>query len=295
MAEEMVFAEREKDSKIYTGMQEIFDDKTAALAFIAPYAPAKVTPSKIISASIDIPEELGIEDAINEIRKERIEKLYLLLNSLGGGVSSSFKIARILRDNFKDITVFIPHIAASGGTLIALIGNKIVMGEMAHLSPIDVQVERNGKLYSVNAMIRSFGNLNDLFKTTLEEDAPYPWKAMADKLDPVEFQDWIDASHLMETHAKEILKHENSSLKEKADEIIDRLSSSYPSHGYSITINEAQEIFGNNVVVPSETCPKVYEMMRKWLKKYVMEESAVHFIRYVLPKKNKGEEKSGEE
>jgi len=38
VAEEMVFAEREKDSKVYTAMQEILDDKTAALAFIAPYA-----------------------------------------------------------------------------------------------------------------------------------------------------------------------------------------------------------------------------------------------------------------
>ncbi|MDI6886597.1 MAG: hypothetical protein QMD22_09745 [archaeon] len=294
MAEEMLFAEREKDSKIYTGVHEILDEKTAALAFIAPYAPAKVTPTKIILASVDIPEELGIEDAINEIRKEKIEKLYLLLNSLGGGVSSSFKIARILRDNFKEITVFIPHIAASGGTLIALIGNKIVMGEMAHLSPIDIQVERNGKLYSVNAMIRSFGHLNDLFKTTPEEDAPYPWKAMSDKLDPVEFQDWIDASHLMETHAKEILKHENSSLKEKADEIIDRLSSSYPSHSYSIAINEAEEIFGNNIVVRPETCPEVFEIMRTWLKKYVLKESALHFIRYILPKKKNGEEKSEE-
>ena len=38
--------------------------------------------------------------------------------------------------------MFIPHIAASKGTLIALVGNKIVMGEMAHLSPIDVQAQR---------------------------------------------------------------------------------------------------------------------------------------------------------
>lgn len=245
MAEEITFAEREKDPNVYTAMQNVLGDETAALAFIAPYAPAKVSPSKTISASIAIPEELGIEDAINEIRNEKIEKLYLLLNSLGGGVSSSFKIARILRDDFKEITVFIPHIAASGGTLIALVGNKIVMGEMAHLSPIDVQAERNGKLYSVNAMIRSFGNLNELFQTTSEDDAPYPWKAMADKLDPVEFQEWIDASDLMETHAKAILEHEHSSLKERADEIVDRLSSAYPTHGYSITVNEAEDILGD--------------------------------------------------
>jgi len=291
---EINFGEREKDPRIYEAMQEVLDSKTATLAFIAPYTPAKVSPSKAISATIDIPEELGIEDAINEIRKEKIEKLYLLLNSLGGGVSSSFKIARIIRDSFKEITVFIPHIAASGGTLIALAGNKIVMGEMSHLSPIDVQAERNGKIYSVNAMIRSFGNLNELFKTTSEEDAPYPWKAMADRLDPVEFQEWIDASDLMETHTKEILTHENSSLKEESEEIIDRLSSGYPTHAYSITVNEAKEILGNSVVIHSGECPEVWEVMRNWLRKYVMGESAIHFVRFILPKKGKEVEKNNE-
>lgn len=125
-------------------------------------------------------------------------------------MSSSFKIAYALRKNFNDITVFIPHIAASGGTLIALSGNEIVMGDMSELTPIDIQMERKGEMYSVNAMIRSFGALNELFKDTSEEDAPYPWKAMANKLDPVEFQEWIDASNLMETHARTILSMNKS-------------------------------------------------------------------------------------
>ncbi|MHC1566329.1 MAG: hypothetical protein ACXQT5_02350 [Candidatus Syntropharchaeia archaeon] len=56
-------------------------------------------------------------------------------------------------------------------------------------------------------MIRSFSALNDLFKDTAEEDAPYPWKAMANKLD---LQDWIDASSLMELHAEKILEMNKS-------------------------------------------------------------------------------------
>ncbi|MHC1636528.1 MAG: SDH family Clp fold serine proteinase [Candidatus Methanospirareceae archaeon] len=81
------------------------------------------------------------------------------------------------RKNFDDITVFVPHIAASGGTLIALVGNEIVMGDMSTLTPIDVQMERNGKMYSVNAMIRSFSALNDLFKDTAEEEYKKLWEA----------------------------------------------------------------------------------------------------------------------
>jgi len=163
MEEDLVFAERETDPRIYEPMHRILEDKMAALAFIAPYSPEKISPRRAISARIAIPEELGIEDAISKIKKEGIEELFLLLNSFGGDVSSSYKIARILRENFKELTIFIPHIAASGGTLIALSGTKIVMGEMSHLSPIDIQIERGGNYYSANAMIKAFGNLNDLF------------------------------------------------------------------------------------------------------------------------------------
>jgi len=79
-----------------------------------------------------------VEDSILNIQKTRqIDKL-LLLNSFGGQVSSSFKVAQAIRKNFKYITVFIPHIAASGGTLIVLCGNELVMGDMSNLTPIDV-------------------------------------------------------------------------------------------------------------------------------------------------------------
>jgi len=118
---------------------------------------------------------------------------------------------------------------------------------------------------------------------------------MADKLDPVEFQEWMDATKLMDTHAKNILKHDDSPLKEEADEIVEKLSSSFPTHGYSITVNEAKGILGENFVAHSQDYPKVWDIMGVWLRKYVMEESAIHFIRYILPKKKKGGKSSEKE
>lgn len=290
---------RETDLKICEEIQNVLDQDTAAFAFIAPYIPKRISPQRIIRASISIPEELEVEDSIIEIKKHKVKNLYLLLNSFGGGVTSSYKIAKIIRDNFEEITVFVPHIAASGATLIALSGNKLIMGEMSHLTPIDLQMERDGKFYSVNAMIRSFGNLNGLFETTSEEDAPYPWKAIANKLDPVELQEWIDASNLMEKYAKDILNR-NKTLQEQSDIIISRLSKGYPTHTYAITVEEAKEIFRNDVVFEwneKEDYSKIWGSMRKWLRKYVMEESGIHFIKYILPKtqKNEKQEKSQSE
>lgn len=278
---------KEVDIKIYEEIQKFLNSDTAAFAFIAPYLPKRISPQRIIHASISIPEELEVEDSVIEIKKNKVKNLFLLLNSFGGGVSSSYKIAKILRDNFEEITIFIPHIAASGATLIALSGNKLIMGEMSHITPIDLQMERNEKFYSVNAMIRSFGNLNNLFETTREEDAPYPWKAMANKLDPVEFQEWVDASNLMENYARDILSH-NKALQERSDAIISRLGRGYPTHTYAITAEEAKGILGDGVVFnwneKEGEYSKIWDLMRKWLRKYVMEESGTHFIKYVLPK-----------
>lgn len=279
--------EEESDTKICEAFQKDMDDKTAALAIIAPYHPAKVSPSKRLWAEISLEEELNTEEAIHKLKEMGISVLNLVVNSFGGGVSSSFKVAYALRKNFDNITVFVPHIAASGGTLIALTGDEIVMGDMSTITPIDVQMERDGKMYSVNAMIRSFGALNELFKDTSEEDAPYPWKAMADKLDPVEFQEWIDASNLMEAHARTILDM-NKSFNKEANKIIARLTEGYPTHVYSITIDEAKDIFGNHIYHEDEPKYKgFWDGARAWIKKYLGVESSNHIIRYIPPKTRK--------
>lgn len=279
-------AKAEVDEKITTKLLPHLGNDTAALALLMTYVPAKVTPSRSVHGQIGLVEELGIEDAITEIKKQGINKLFLLINSFGGDVSSSYKVARALRDNFEEITVFIPHIAASGGTLIALIGNRMVMGDVSSITPIDVQKYRNGQMFSVNSMIRAFNALNELFSDTEEKDAPYPWKAMANKLDPVEFQEWVDTSKLMEKHALEILEHERSSLKDKAGTIVGKLISGYPVHQYTITYNEAQSIFGDDVC--HKNCDaqyaEIWTVMKMWLRKYLSEEASNHIIRFILPK-----------
>jgi len=285
------FSQEESDSVLKKSISAHLGQDTAALALITTYNPAKITPTKKAIAQIGLVEELGVEDAITEIKNEDINKLFLLVNSFGGGVSSSFKIARAIRENFDDITVFIPHIAASGGTLIALTGNRIVMGDMSNLSPIDVQIERKGNVFSANAMIRAFHALNEMFSKTSEDDAPYPWKAMANKLDPVEFQEWLDATKLMEQHAGDILQHEKSSFRDKSTGIIDNLSKNYPTHRYTITYTEAKMVLGEDICFKStcETYKDIWKSMNSWLRAYITKEAGSHIIRYVLPEKAKSE------
>lgn len=280
------YSEEEKEEKISNRIKNKLDDNTAALCFIAPYYPEKVSPTKAINPSIHIFEEIGIEDAVSKIKQENITKLYLLLNSFGGSATASYKVARMIRDNFEEITVFIPHLAQSGGTVIALAGNKIVMGEMSALSPIDVQLIRGGVIHSVNTYVRAFQNFSELFRTTSEKDAPYPWKTIADKLDPLDFQESVDASELSIKYTKNILNHKYSSLSNNADKIVEELSENFPTHEYAITVETAKKIIGENVVCCFKDDKKflnIWDDMRDWLRLYVMKPSGYHFIRYILP------------
>jgi len=69
--------------------------------------------------------------------------LYILIHSPGGYVSSAYIIASVLRETFDQMVAFVPHIAASGATLIAISCNEIVMGDISQLSPIDPYYREN--------------------------------------------------------------------------------------------------------------------------------------------------------
>ncbi len=64
----------------------------------------------------------------------------LILHTPGGLVLASTQIARALARHKGKVTVFVPHYAMSGGTLIALAGDEIAMSEHAVLGPVDPQI-----------------------------------------------------------------------------------------------------------------------------------------------------------
>jgi ClpP class serine protease len=64
----------------------------------------------------------------------------LILHTPGGLVLAAAQIAQALRRHQATVTVFVPHYAMSGGTLIALAADEIVMGENAVLGPVDPQL-----------------------------------------------------------------------------------------------------------------------------------------------------------
>src|SRR6267378_243395 len=66
--------------------------------------------------------------------------LDIVLHTPGGLVLAALQIARAIRAHKAKVTVFVPHYAMSGGTLIGLAADAIVMSRHSVLGPIDPQL-----------------------------------------------------------------------------------------------------------------------------------------------------------
>ena len=283
----------EKDEDLKNKLLEVSKrEKAVLMACIAPYVGKKVSPTRTLMAEMGISEEFAIEEAIERIKeKTDSSTLLLLLNSPGGFVSCSYKVARALRKSFKEIKVFVPHIAASGGTLVALTGNEIVMGMMGQLSPLDPTSTQKKRRVSAKGIVDGFQTVTEFFKKTSEEDAPYTYKVLAQKYDAEQLDSAISALMLMESYATEILIG-SGYQKKKAKEIAYTLVRGFRNHGEVINADKAKEM-GLNVVRNTRYLEE-WSLMRKWLGRHLLQSADKHIIRYAISpdlckdKKSKG-------
>ncbi|MDX6669365.1 MAG: hypothetical protein QOK04_2745 [Solirubrobacteraceae bacterium] len=87
---------------------------------------------------IDIDDAEGILRAIRETPKERA--IEIVLHTPGGLVLAAQQIAAALADHQGKVTAVVPHYAMSGGTLIALAADEILVDDHAALGPVDPQL-----------------------------------------------------------------------------------------------------------------------------------------------------------
>jgi ClpP class serine protease len=79
----------------------------------------------IIAAIKETPEDMPID---------------LVIHTPGGLLLAAMQIARAVEAHKAKVTVYVPVYAMSGGTLIALAADEIVLGEFSVLGPIDPQI-----------------------------------------------------------------------------------------------------------------------------------------------------------
>ena len=91
-----------------------------------------------IARHIDLEDAQTIIAAIKSTPEDM--PIDFVIHTPGGLVLAAMQIARAVEAHKAKVTVYVPVYAMSGGTLIALAADEIVLGEFSVLGPIDPQI-----------------------------------------------------------------------------------------------------------------------------------------------------------
>jgi ClpP class serine protease len=146
----------------------------------------------------------------------------MILHTPGGLVLAAEQIARALCRHKGKVTVFVPHYAMSGGTLIALAADEIVMDDNAVLGPVDPQIGQYPAVSIITAAEQK--PVAEVDDTTL---------IMAD----------ISRKALRQVRqvVLDILSL-NNIPRERAEPIGNTLTSGVWTHDYPISVDEARQL-----------------------------------------------------
>ena len=179
------------------------------------------------------------EEVIHAIRHTPADvPIDIILHTPGGLALASLQIARALASHPAPVTALVPHYAMSGGTLIALAADRIVMCRHAALGPIDPQVGP----YPAASVVRA---------VALKED-----QHIDDEILILADQ----AGMAIEQVRRGVIDLLGDRYPERTvDYIADALSEGRWTHDYPIT---AEEAAGLGLTVSTDMPEEVMEMMR---------------------------------
>ena len=84
------------------------------------------------------PTMWSILENLDDLRPgNRVE---LLIHSGGGHPDIAYRVMKFLRGRFQEVNVIVPLYAKSAATLLCLGADRIYLGELADLGPIDIQI-----------------------------------------------------------------------------------------------------------------------------------------------------------
>jgi ClpP class serine protease len=173
---------------------------------------------------------ISIEDSEQVLRAIRLTPpgilIDLIVHTPGGLVLATEQIARALFRHPAKVTVFVPHYAMSGGTMIALAADEIIMDENAVLGPVDPQLGSTPAA-SVLRVVQD-KPISEIDDQTL---------IMADLAQK--------AIRQVQRFIRTLLDDEVPQRKidpGKIDAIIDALTTGRVTHDYPIMVEEAQEL-----------------------------------------------------
>lgn len=237
---------------------------------------------------------------IRELRSRRRRKnLMLLLATYGGQGDFTYRLCRALQQCYNvhsddekiqgSITIFIPALCKSAGTLLALGADALVLGDDAELGPLDAQLskpEEVGERISGLTPREALGNLqahatrmfDGLFNSLrFGPSLGFPTKASVEiastitvgllspvyaQIDPMRIAEIERLTRIAGEYGERLMR---PNVKEGT---LAKLLAWYPSHEFVIDREEASTLF-HRVDRPSEELRELAAVARDGIEKYI--------------------------
>jgi len=195
---------------------------------------------------IPITKYIDIDDSEEVLRAIRLTPpeapIDLILHTPGGIALAATQIAFALDGHKGPKTVMIPHYAMSGGALIALAADEILMDPNAVLGPVDPQIADQQGVQPASSILavverKKIDEIEDRTLILAEESKK--------------------AIEQMKNTVRQIIGDKYS--EEKTEAIVEELVSGRYTHDFPITADETCRIFGE--CVKTELPSEVYSLM----------------------------------
>jgi len=183
----------------------------------------------------------GFMTCTKDVNKEHLD---LIIHSPGGDYEATKRIINYLHETYKHIRVFVPHMAMSGGTLIACAADEIYMGPYSSLGPTDPQVFIKNRYVPIGAIIQEF-------KRAFQEVSEDPKKVVLWRerlkdvpigvINSLETMRDNSTHYLMELLQKRNCQGKDKNTIKKTAEILNS-HEKHSSHGRGISLQDAQEL-----------------------------------------------------
>jgi ClpP class serine protease len=187
---------------------------------------------------------IDIEDSEQVLRATRLTPpempIDLILHTPGGLVLAAEQIAFALKRHRGKVTVFVPHYAMSGGALLALAADEIVMDPNAVLGPVDPQLGTQQAAFPAASILKALAQPNPN-----RDDQTLILGDVAEKA----------LRQVRATVKRLLLEHY---AEADAERITMKLSSGEWTHDYALDVDELRELG----IAVNDTMPReVYDLM----------------------------------
>jgi len=206
-------------------------------------------------------------------------KISLFLYTRGGDMITPIRLIKLIRSYADEVEMLIPYRAHSAGTLISIGADKIVMGRLGELSPVDPSTGHpfnpENPLNKSQKMEISVEDLNSYFllakeKAGVKDDQMVNvFEDLTAKIHPLSLGNAYRATRMAkQIVGKLLLMHfDKDRDKETIEKITNEITGDICIHGYPITRDEAESL-GLKMTEPEQDLEKsMWELYEKYAEK----------------------------